>query len=818
MAATSIVLAKNLLDIEIKFDQNTKKYWYVLDQVSFDKDFYHQKLDSFHPYCRYPNHPVLQHNEIIPNDFTGIKVEHTSDSVWYGVFENGKKTKDFLFSKSVVYNEQNYSTVMITKETLVEQANNLGKKATAQQRTPEFYEDLQVAILDGEHYTLETIKSALADIEDHIKQLAKTVENPQKFVEVVGKDPEHYERFQAMRNFLEVLNIEEDKLLDINNNLYVVELLHELESLYWCQVVPKTLEKNKKFTSILEKNSSKLVNILMNYEKKSTKKEIEEVAAILDELNNFYYGSNKFTQQEDEFLLWIVDTINAWVDNARIKLLDSEYEFALLSLYTDHINKVIDDRHRVEKDAGMIHKVPEYIYEDLGFLTQLDDNVVWLSREHRNIVSKLLDKYSDYILKFRKDYDFGFIKSFYKDAMSLREELKPNSKLQSSRDRFHALGEVTELTKIEAGGYLHGLLSFGEYVNLSELEAELKADLSTNVNFIKLLEKPKTYRDFKYYALATNQMLHVNSTEWKQFAIDLLVRIHTFIETEQLSVLEYNNLFNLSCLIMQTIGLNEIDATTFLAYKAADLTYVRSKSFNKNYSRQRNLGATNALVHENKDVYDQGFRKKAETLPPPILPSLLIQHDDGEEPEDEDLYYVEDDLAFYDENDMVDIDVYGMPSIAKQVTEVLKDEASEAAYRIAAKQLQSLVKNFLAEQLSAKQKNGKKLSRDVALSFLSTELGSTVVLAGVTTLLEKHIPKKHFAGLSKELRVATLATTGNLLVDSLKTVLDKAPGLVVPPTPSVPLEQILETPKQQESLVVETTTTTNNASLSKNNG
>lgn len=825
MATTKSVLAKDLLNIEIKFDKDTKKYWYVLDQISFDKDFYRQKLDSFHPLLLYPNHPIVLHNEIIPVNFTGIKVEHGPDSVWYGRFENGKMVEDFLFSKSVIYNDEDNvmkkMTMPTPKESFSERVNKLANEIA--DKTPEFYEDLHLAILEDQPYTLDDIKVALTDVELHIEKLARTVGRAGKFVDFAGKDPEHYVKFQAMRGFLKTLNINEEKFLDINKNLYVVELLHELESLYWCQVVPKELEENKKFVSILEKNSAKLVNVLMAYEKKPTKKDVEDVSLILDELNNFYYGAKKLTQQEDEFLLWMTDTISSWVDYSRIKLLDSEYEFALLSLYTDHIDKVINDRHKIEKDAGLILKIPEFIFEDLGFLTQLDDNVSWLSKEHRNIVSKLLDKYSDYIYKFRKDYDFGFIKAFYKETMSLKEELKPNSKMQSSRDRFYALGELTELTKIEAGGYLDGILSFSEYINLCELEDELKSHLSTSFNFIKLLEKPKTYMDFKYYALATNQMLHTDRNTWKPFAIDFLVRMHTFIETEELSVLEYNNLFNLSCLIMQTIGLHEIDIDTFTAYKKADLTYVRSKNFNKNYSRERNLGPANALIPENANVYEMTptSRKKVETFPPPRK-STFVDMLKEEPEEDDDLYYTEDDLVYYDDecgDDLVDVDVYALPSIAEQVTEVLKDEATEMAYRVAAKQLQTLVKNFLADQLSSKQKNGKKLSRDVALSFLSTELGSSVVLAAVTTLLEKHIPKKHFAGLSKELRVATLATTGNLLVDSLKTVLDKAPGLVVvPPTPSVPLEQfpLEKSPKQQqqqESLVVETATTTNNASL-----
>lgn len=98
----------------------------------------------------------------------------------------------------------------------------------------------------------------------------------------------------------------------------------------------------------------------------------------------------------------------------------------------------------------------------------------------------------------------------------------------------------------------------------------------------------------------------------------------------------------------------------------------------------------------------------------------------------------------------------------EEIATTVPSEKEEVAYRLAQKQLKSLVRHALADEMS----QGSKAKRSMAFDFLGTELGSSLVVASMGVLLpklENKLPekyRKHLGRLNREFRVAGLAAVG----------------------------------------------------------
>lgn len=114
----------------------------------------------------------------------------------------------------------------------------------------------------------------------------------------------------------------------------------------------------------------------------------------------------------------------------------------------------------------------------------------------------------------------------------------------------------------------------------------------------------------------------------------------------------------------------------------------------------------------------------------------------------------------------------------------LVDEAKqEVSYRIARKQLVTITRKFLAEQVANKAggtAKQKETTYSSALEFLSSELGTSVVYGAVGLLLPKlelSLPERfrvHLDKLSKEFRVSAMASVGVEMTDLLASTVGKA--------------------------------------------
>lgn len=101
-----------------------------------------------------------------------------------------------------------------------------------------------------------------------------------------------------------------------------------------------------------------------------------------------------------------------------------------------------------------------------------------------------------------------------------------------------------------------------------------------------------------------------------------------------------------------------------------------------------------------------------------------------------------------------------------QVINKNKEECIEVAYRLAAKQLLKIGREFLSQQFA-------KGNETVASLFLSSEWGTAITASFILTLVADKFPQKHLDILSKELRVSTLALVANDTVDLFKETLSK---------------------------------------------
>lgn len=106
----------------------------------------------------------------------------------------------------------------------------------------------------------------------------------------------------------------------------------------------------------------------------------------------------------------------------------------------------------------------------------------------------------------------------------------------------------------------------------------------------------------------------------------------------------------------------------------------------------------------------------------------------------------------------------------------LKNEAIEAAYRVAVTQIRKMMREFLAKQMaqSAKGKKAQEGAYNAAMAFFSSEFGSAILGGVIGTLLpmvSDKLPEKysvHVDRLAKEFRVDALTTAGNEVLELLK--------------------------------------------------
>ena len=106
----------------------------------------------------------------------------------------------------------------------------------------------------------------------------------------------------------------------------------------------------------------------------------------------------------------------------------------------------------------------------------------------------------------------------------------------------------------------------------------------------------------------------------------------------------------------------------------------------------------------------------------------------------------------------------------------LKDEAIEAAYRVAVTQIRKMIQGFLADQMAkgARGKKAQENARSAAMAFFSSELGAAIlcgVIGSLLPMISDKLPEKytvHLDRLAKEFRVDAMTTAGNELIELLK--------------------------------------------------
>lgn len=148
------------------------------------------------------------------------------------------------------------------------------------------------------------------------------------------------------------------------------------------------------------------------------------------------------------------------------------------------------------------------------------------------------------------------------------------------------------------------------------------------------------------------------------------------------------------------------------------------------------------------------------------------------------------------------------PKATVETNDAIPSVKEEVAYRLAQKQLKSLVRHALADEMS----QGSKAKRSMAFDFLGTELGSSLVVASMGVLLPKlqnKLPEKyqkHLGRLNREFRVAGLAAVGTEALELVTGALGAKTRNILEatlPSTTVVLESNNST-KQQE--IVETVT------------
>lgn len=106
----------------------------------------------------------------------------------------------------------------------------------------------------------------------------------------------------------------------------------------------------------------------------------------------------------------------------------------------------------------------------------------------------------------------------------------------------------------------------------------------------------------------------------------------------------------------------------------------------------------------------------------------------------------------------------------------LKDEAIEAAYRVAVTQIRKMIQSFLADQMAkgARGKKAQENARSAAMAFFSSDLGAAIlcgVIGSLLPMISDKLPEKytvHLDRLAKEFRVDAMTTAGNELIELLK--------------------------------------------------